>query len=188
MVALFLADGCEEIEALTVIDVLRRADINIKSVSIKKSSENNPLLVHGAHSIDFMADLLIDDIDIESFEMIVLPGGMPGTLNLKKCTKLISFIKSFDEQKKYLAAICAAPTILGGLGLLKEKEAVSYPSMELKLYAKNIPDKETVVSDNIITSRGMGCAIDFALNLVEILKGKEKAKTLAKEIVHNVYS
>lgn len=187
MIAIFLADGCEEIEALTVIDIVRRAGLDIKGISVKSSGSEDSRLIHGAHGIDFRADLCIDELDFASADMIVLPGGMPGTVNLEKCGLLMEQIKSFNDEKKYLAAICAAPGIFGRLGILKGKEAVSYPSCEAELDAEHIPAKEVAVSDNIITSRGMGTAIAFSLKIVEIFKGGEFASDLGKAVVYRVY-
>ena len=187
MIAIFLADGCEEIEALTVIDIVRRAGLDIKGISVKSSGSEDSRLIHGAHGIDFRADLCIDELDFASADMIVLPGGMPGTVNLEKCGLLMEQIKSFNDEKKYLAAICAAPGIFGRLGILNGKEAVSYPSCEAELDAEHIPAKEVAVSDNIITSRGMGTAIAFSLKIVEIFKGGEFASDLGKAVVYRVY-
>ena len=187
MIAIFLADGCEEIEALTVIDIVRRAGLDIKGISVKSSGSEDSRLIHGAHGIDFRADLCIDELDFASADMIVLPGGMPGTVNLEKCGLLMEQIKSFNAEKKYLAAICAAPGIFGRLGILKGKEAVSYPSCEAELDAEHIPAKEVAVSDNIITSRGLGTATAFSLKIVEIFKGGKFASDLGKAVVYRVY-
>ena len=187
MIAIFLADGCEEIEALTVVDIVRRAGIDIKGVSIKISGSEESKLIRGSHGIEFMADLCIDELDFAEVKMIVLPGGLPGTVNLENCDVLIEHIKKFNAEKKYLAAICAAPGILGRLGMLKDREAVSYPSVEAELSAKHIPAKEVAVSDNIITSRGMGTAIAFSLKIVEIFKGEKIAADLGKAVVYKIY-
>ncbi len=187
MIAIFLADGCEEIEALTVIDIVRRAGLDIKGVSVKSAGNGGSKLIRGSHGIEFMADLCIAELDFAEVEMIVLPGGMPGTENLENCGLLIEQIKKFNAEKKYLAAICAAPGIFGRLGILKGKEAVSYPSCEAELDAEHIPAKEVAVSDNIITSRGLGTATAFSLKIVEIFKGGKFASDLGKAVVYRVY-
>ncbi|MDD4564731.1 MAG: DJ-1/PfpI family protein [Eubacteriales bacterium] len=165
MVYVHLADGFEEIEALTVVNVLRRAEIPVKTVSV--TSEK---MVRGAHDITVAADLLFEEADYEKCEMIVLPGGMPGTANLGNHEGLVRQIEAFAAEEKWLAAICAAPSVLGKLSLLKGKCATSYPGFREQmigvLYAE-----ETVVQDGkFITSRGPATALEFSLKLVEALK------------------
>lgn len=173
-----LATGFEEIEAVTVIDVLRRADIETESVSV-----TGDLPVKGAHGITVKADLLFDSADYKSCGMIVLPGGMPGTTNLGAHEGLMNEIKTFAAQGKYLAAICAAPMVYGEAGLLNGKKAVIFPGMEAHLKGAVI-GKGTVESDGrIITSKGPGTAFDFALAIVEIIKGAETAAGLMKAMV-----
>lgn len=180
--AVFLAEGFEEIEALTVVDILRRAEVETEMVSIAEE-ETAPLAVTGSHGITVTADSKITDTDFAALDMIVLPGGMPGTLNLEKSSILQMQIKAFHEEKRTVAAICAAPGILGRMGLLKGLKAVSHPSAEDDLQGAEIPSEgEVVVSDHIITSRGMGTAIPFALQLRHQLQGREKADAIAKAI------
>ncbi len=178
-VAVFLADGFEEIEALTVVDLCRRAGIDTPMVSITEDSA-----VTGSHGIQVMADEVIAGIDFENVDMIVLPGGMPGTLNLEKCAPLMEQVKAFYDNGKYIGAICAAPTVFGRLGLLKDREACCYPSMENELICKKVSQKSVVISDHVITSRGMGTAMDFGLAIVEHFKGNEVADKLAKAVVY----
>lgn len=175
----FLADGFEEIEGLTVVDILRRAGIVAETVSVMESRQ-----ITGSHGISVEADHLFEETCISDADMLVLPGGMPGTLNLKAHEGLRKQILSFDRQGKYLAAICAAPTILGELGLLKGKRACAYPSFEEGLDCDKVLEVPVVTDGNITTGRGMGAAIPFALALTEILCGKEKAEEIRKSIVY----
>ena len=184
--AIFLADGFEEIEALTVVDLCRRAGITTDMVSIKEPSET-ALFVTGSHGIRVTADRLIGDLDFDALDMIVLPGGMPGTANLEACAMLKLQIEAFHEAGRMIAAICAAPGILGRMGLLLNHRAVSYPSVEDDLQGAEIPQTEVAVSGHIITSRGLGTAIPFALKIVETLLGEEKAQSLAKSVVYRMY-
>ena len=171
LVYLHLADGFEEIEALSVVDILRRAEVEIKTVSISGKKE-----VTGAHNITIVADILFENADYSKAEMIVLPGGMPGTLNLEKHKGLAEKIKEFYKKGKWLAAICAAPSILGKLELLKGKSATCYPGFEKYLIGADCSREPVIVSDKIIASRGPGTAMCFALELVKIIKGNELAK------------
>ena len=124
-VCVFLADGFEEIEGLTVVDLLRRAGIETRTVSIMGQEE-----IQGAHGIIVKADSLFENTDFSEVKMLVLPGGMPGTIHLKEHKGLEELILKHNEEKKYLAAICAAPTVFGGMGILKGKKAICYPGME----------------------------------------------------------
>ncbi|NLY71119.1 MAG: DJ-1/PfpI family protein [Clostridiales bacterium] len=173
-----LANGFEEIEATTVIDVLRRAEIDVETVSI-----TGDLLVTGAHGVGVKADKLIDDVNYDSGDMIVLPGGMPGTTNLGNCSKLIEQVKKYNDQKKWVGAICAAPMILGENGLLEGKTAVIYPGMEEHLKGAELGNNKVEVDGNIITSKGPGTAMDFALKLVEVLKDKDAVNKLKEEML-----
>ena len=177
--AVLLADGFEEIEALTVVDLLRRASVYVDTVSI-----TDEYMVHGAHGINVQTEDLFDEVNFVEFDMIVLPGGMPGTTHLNEHSGVRRVVKDFAESGKYVAAICAAPGILGGLGLLKGKRAACYPSVEEKLSGAVIMKVPVVQDGNIITSRGMGTAIDFSLKLVEILTDKVKADELAESIIY----
>ncbi len=178
--AIFFADGLEEIEGLTVVDLFRRADIDIDIVSItgKKS-------ITGSHHIVIQADRLLEEMNFETVDMLILPGGMPGTLNLGACEPLCRQIKLFNEQGKYVAAICAAPSVLGQLGILKGRAATCYPGFEKKLSGARTEEVPVVVDSNIITSRGMGTAIEFAAELIALLKDRETAEKLKKSIIYN---
>lgn len=178
-VAVLLADGFEEIEGLTVVDILRRASIYVDTVSITED-----YMVHGAHGINVQTEDLFDEVDFTEFDMVVLPGGMPGTTNLDKHAGVKRVVRNFAENGKYVAAICAAPGILGGLGLLKGKRAACYPSVEDKLSGAVIMKTPVSLDGNIITSRGMGTAIDFALKLTEVLIDRAKAEEIAASIIY----
>lgn len=177
--AIFLADGFEEIEGLMVVDLLRRAGIKVDMVSISDS-----LTVTGSHRIAVTADKLIKDIDFDSYELLVLPGGMPGTLRLGECEKLCSQVVKACEAGKKIAAICAAPTVFGKLGLLNGKKACCYPDMEDGLTGAEVSFEAVTVDGNIITSRGLGTALPFALALIEQLLDKDTADDLAKKVVY----
>jgi len=178
MIYVHLADGFEEIEAVTIIDVLRRGELNVESVSItgKKS-------VKGAHAISVDADRLYEEANYETCEMIVLPGGMPGTTNLCAHDRLIKHIQAFSQNDKYLAAICAAPMVLAKAGVLTGKKATIFPGMENHLIGARLLGDRVVVDGTVITSSAPGTAMEFAVKLVEILKGKEKAIQLRKSMV-----
>ena len=165
-VYIFLADGFEEIEGLTVVDIMRRAKID------------------GAHKIIVEADRLFEETDFSDGDMLVLPGGMPGTLNLKEHEGLRNLIGEFDKKKKYLAAICAAPSILSELGILKGRKACAYPSFEEGLDCAQVVHEAAVTDGHVTTGRGMGAAIPFALKLTELLCGTEKANEIAESIVY----
>ncbi len=178
MVYLFLADGCEEVEALTVVDILRRAKADVQTVSIMGRRN-----VVSSHNIEIMADMIFEEIK-EDADMLVLPGGIPGTPNLAAHAGLDQLIRSSAEKGIYLAAICAAPTVYGKKGLLEGRRATCYPGMEDGLLGAKVSYESVVVDGNFITSRGLGTAIDFGLKLVEILKDKNLADTIAQKIVY----
>ncbi|MCH4191903.1 MAG: DJ-1/PfpI family protein [Butyrivibrio sp.] len=177
--AIFIAEGFEEIEALTVVDLLRRAEIEIQMVSI-----NGNRTVTGSHGITVQCDTLFEKVDFESLDMIILPGGNPGTKHLDEFAPLKEEIRVFDQQKKYISAICAAPGILGRMGLLKGRKACSYPTTEDQLDGADVQRTETVISDHILTSRGMGTAIAFGLAIIERFQTAEKAESLGHAIVY----
>lgn len=177
-IAAFLATGFEEVEALAVIDVLRRAGVLVDMVSITADKE-----VTGAHEIAIVADKNIADISFEEYDGLFLPGGMPGTNNLDNCDILTEKIVEFNAAGKLLAAICAAPKVFGRLGILKGKEAICYPGFEEFLEGAKVCENAKVVkADNIFTSRGMGTALDLGLDLVAEMIGKEEAQELKKAI------
>lgn len=181
-VAIFLAEGMEEIEALTVVDLLYRAGIPCESVSI-----TNTNVVTSSHDVSIVCDRGMDDtrFDFDDYDMIVLPGGMPGTLNLEECDALTDQVAQYLSDGRQVAAICAAPTILARLGLLKGRHATCFPDLQSVLVENGaILEQDPVVIDgNLITSKGMGTAIPFGLAIVAHYLGQEVADDLARKIV-----
>ena len=175
----FLADGLEEVECLATADVLIRAGVKVKLVSITGKKE-----VKGAHGFGIHADTLLHEIDPMKADLLFLPGGMPGTKNLMACKPLCDALVQADAAGKRLAAICAAPSILGQLGLLKDKKATCYPGFEDKLTEAELCTDRVVRDGNITTSRGLGTAIPFALELISQLYGKEKAEEIKKSVIY----
>lgn len=182
-VFIFLADGFEEIEALTVVDLLRRAGIDISMVSISGN-----LQVTGSHQIPVTADLLFDEADYDMADLLVLPGGMPGTSHLMEHEGLDKLLRTFHTKKKNMAAICAAPSVLGSKGILAGKSATCYPGFESKLTDSKVVDQDVVVDQNVVTSKGLGTAIDFSLAIIKKLVDEDTAKRIASEIMYRHYS
>ena len=177
-VFIFLAEGFEETEAVATIDVMLRGDLDVTSVSITGNR-----LVTGAHGITVNADTLFENVDLSSGDMLVLPGGMPGASNLNAHTGLKNALEQYVAKGKKIAAICAAPLVLGGLGLLKGKNAIAYPGYESTMEGANVIKTPVVIDGNIITGRGPGFVFDFALAIVEELQGKVKAEEVAKGLL-----
>lgn len=165
-VALFLANGFEEIEALGTLDILRRAQIPVKTVSITKERT-----VTGAHDIQVIADTTFHEADFSAVEVLVLPGGMPGAKHLNEHEGVKKLLLDFNEQGKLIAAICAAPMVLGGLRLLESKQVTCYPGFEPELIGAQVTGESVVVDGNITTGKGPGLVFDFALRLVEEIAG-----------------
>ena len=179
-VYVFCADGFEEVEGLTAVDLLRRAGVSVTMVSIMGRTK-----ITGARNISVNTDILIEDIKEEA-DMLVLPGGMPGTKYLAGYKPLIDLLTDFNNKGKKIAAICAAPSVFSGLGFLKGRKATSYPSfMEVLSKDGAVTSEDSVVVDgNITTSRGLGTAVDFALSLISQLENEEKAKEIAESVVY----
>jgi 4-methyl-5(b-hydroxyethyl)-thiazole monophosphate biosynthesis len=173
-----LAEGFEEIEAITIIDVLRRAGLKVISVSVTGNR-----MVTGSHRIEIKADQLFEEVDYSAGEMIILPGGMPGSKNLNEHEGLKQQIIDYQRRGKYLAAICAAPIVFGNLGILKGKRVVCYPGYEAHLIGAEVLSNSYMVDNNIITGRGAGVALQFSLEIVTILKGEESAIQLRKAML-----
>ena len=176
---IFFADGCEEIEGLAVVDIIRRAKMDITTISITGKKE-----VTGSHQITFLTDALFEDVDFSELDGIILPGGMPGTLNLGAHAGVTAQVKAFAEAGKLVCAICAAPSVLGACGILNGKKATCHPGFEEKLTGASVSYDNVVTDGNVITSRGVGTAIEFALKLVEILIDRQTADDLAEKIVY----
>ncbi len=179
-VLVLLAQGCEEVEAVTVIDLLNRAGFEVLTACLDKEK-----VIHASHGALLMAQKTLDEVLEEEFDMIVLPGGLPGADHLANDARVIRLIKDMAEKGKYVSAICAAPHILAQNGLLDGKKATAYPGF---LKKENYPqidicDEAVVVSGNIITGRGPGVAMDFALKLIEVLGGEELRNKVEKTLV-----
>jgi len=174
-----LAEGFEEIEAVNVIDILRRADVEVVTAGLKEG------LVEGSHKIKVLPDTILDKIDYRDFDGLVLPGGAPGFVNLGNDERILKMAREMDEKGKVVAAICAAPSVLIKAGVLQGRKATVSPSGKAQVEAcANFSEERVVVDGNLVTSRSPGTALEFALKLVEVLAGKEKmlevkAQTLA---------
>lgn len=177
MVYLFLANGFEEIEALTPLDVLRRAGVEVTTVGIGGVS------VTGAHGIRVEADIPDVTYADAAPEAVILPGGMPGAKNLDESRVVDAAVRAAAKRGAVLAAICAAPMVLGHKGLLNGKTAICYPGFETELTGAEIADTRVVQDGNVLTAAGMGVALEFALALTEMLAGKEKAGEVRKSIL-----
>jgi 4-methyl-5(b-hydroxyethyl)-thiazole monophosphate biosynthesis len=179
MVYVHLADGFEEIEALTVVDLLRRAEIPAETVSIM-----DRLNVTGAHGVEVVADILFEDADYHKCEMIVLPGGSQGAINLSVHDELTEKLYSFANTGRWIAAICAAPAfILGRHGILEGRKATCYPGLEVDLRGAEYIPEAVVVDENIITSKGPSTAMLFGLAVIAALDGEEKRTRIAADLL-----
>lgn len=173
-----LANGFDEIEAFTVVDVLRRAKIKIDTIGVIGS------VIQSKNGVKVIVDRTLNQIKPEDYDAIILPGGSPGYQNLGRSAKLMEILKTFNRQNKLIGAICGAPTILAKEGLLDDKKATVYPGREKMLpYPR---DRPVVVDGNVITSQGPGTAIDFALKIVTKILNPAEAERLRKELVANV--
>jgi 4-methyl-5(b-hydroxyethyl)-thiazole monophosphate biosynthesis len=174
-VLVLLVEGFEEIEAFTVVDVLRRAGAEVVVAGYPGN------IIKGAHDVRIVTDARLIDLDCEQFDVLVLPGGYPGYLNLLKSERVLELTKNFVEKGKLVCAICAAPLVLAKLGYLKERRATIYPGFEKELGRPR--DEKVVIDENIITSQGPGTAMHFAFAIVEKLFGKTKAEELKEKMV-----
>ncbi|MCR4895584.1 MAG: DJ-1/PfpI family protein [Lachnospiraceae bacterium] len=177
--AIFLADGFEEIEGLTVVDICRRCRLTIDTVSIKDTKE-----VISSHGIPLQTDLLLSELDFDAYDILILPGGLKGTNNLEACEPLKEAVRDFVAKDKYIAAICAAPSIFGHMGLLQGKKATSYPTFESHLEGAEVTGAGVTRDGRIITGRSMAYSVPFALTIAEIFAGKETAEKVASDIVY----
>ena len=179
-VAVFIADGSEEVEAITPVDLLRRAKVDVDVVSIMPSLD-----IVASRNVKITADKLIDDINFDDYDLLVLPGGVKGTNNLNVCDELKKQLVRFNDEGKGIAAICAAPTVFAGLGLLNGKRSTCNPGFWDELRANGadlVEDSKVVVCGNIITSQAMGTSVDFGLALVGYLCGEEAKESLKANI------
>lgn len=176
-----LAEGFEEIEALTVVDVLRRAEIPLATAAV--GGRPGELLVQGAHGVTVKADLRIEDVDAEQLDLLVLPGDQPGTTNLLAEPRIAALARRVVARGKPVGAICAAPLVLHAAGLLEGRTATCYPGVKERMGGVHLDDAPVVVDGLVTTSRGVGTALDFALALVEQLRGAAVADRLARALL-----
>ena len=177
MIYMFLADGFEEVEALCPLDILRRAGLEVTTVGIGKD------MIRGAHGIMVQTDIVDVMYRDSAPDMLILPGGMPGSTNLDESKTVDSALKAGARKGAYLCAICAAPLVLGKRGYLQGKRAVCYPGFEEYLEGADVSKAETVVRDgNIITAKGMGVAFEFGLELVRVLKDDDTAENIKASV------
>lgn len=176
-VLVILSPGFEEIEAITVIDILRRANINVTITGLEED------LVTGSHNISVKTDIYYKNLNIDEFDFLILPGGQPGTNNMKDNSTVIDWLQKFKKENKRIAAICAAPTVLEKAKIIKNTKITSYPADKERFDPKQYSEQNVVADKNIITSRGVGTAIEFALELVEIIIGKNARLDLASKIL-----
>ena len=178
MVYVLLGTGFEEIEALTPVDLLRRAGVPVKTVGL------NGKTVFGGHAIGVACDLTIDELDIADAELIVLPGGLGGVASIRACDRALEAVKAVHDNGKYVAAICAGPTVLADLGLLTGRKATCYPGQIPNMRDALVVENAACVTDGkIITGTSAGTATAFALALIEALKGSDAARAIADQIV-----
>ncbi|MBQ7384705.1 MAG: DJ-1/PfpI family protein [Clostridia bacterium] len=177
MVYFFIANGFEEIEALCPLDLLRRVGIEVRTVGVGGRE------ITGSHGITVKTDMTDAEYSDGAPELVFLPGGMPGTLNLAANETVRGAVMTAYENGAYVAAICAAPMILGELGILRGREAICYPGFEDKLTGARISDKRTVADGKVLTAAGMGVSLDFGLLIVEKLLGEETADNLRRTVI-----
>ena len=180
MITVFLANGFEEVEAITPVDIMRRAGLDVRTVSIYDSP-----MVTGAHKVPIQADMVFCQVDFSQVDLIVLPGGLPGSTNLDACKPLCQAIKKHTEEGKPVAAICAAPLVLGHLGLLVGRKATCYPGVEPELTGATCTGAMVEVDGNIITGKGPAAAFEFGFTLVEQFKSPEATLLLRDGMLYS---
>jgi 4-methyl-5(b-hydroxyethyl)-thiazole monophosphate biosynthesis len=172
-----LAEGFEEIEFSAIVDILRRAGIDVAVAGLKEG------IIDGAHGVRVTPDILIDEVSADNFDVIVLPGGNPGFVNLGESKKVLKLVKEMCDRDKYVTAICGAPSVLAKAGVIQGKRATAFPGMEGTLTGAQYRNERVVVDGKVITSQGPGTAMEFATKLVEVLAGKGKAQEVTKEVL-----
>ena len=175
-----LAKGFEEIEAVAVIDILRREGVEVVVAGLQAG------VIEASRKTKHLADCTLDEVRAEDFDMIVLPGGQPGATNLRNDPRIKKIIETLKSKNRYIAAICAAPRVLSAFGILKDRVATSHPSVRNGLDAARVSDDRVVVDGPVITSQSAGSAMEFAFTLVEILCGKEKAVEVNRSLLANL--
>jgi len=176
-IAVYFATGYEEVEALSVVDILRRGNVEVIMVGVDGKT------VVSARQVSINMDVTIDEVNHDEIDMIVLPGGLPGVDNLMKNETLVQQLKNFKAQDKWLAAICAGPSVLGKLGLLEGEKATCYPGFEDKLLGCEYTGERVELSHHIITGIGAGAALDFGYKILEVFQGKELAEKIRKAMI-----
>ena len=178
MVYMLLGTGFEETEAIAPLDLLRRAGVEVLTVGLSGKT------IYGSHNIGIEADITVEQMDLTALEMIILPGGLGGVASISACPEALDALRFAYENNKFVAAICAGPTVLAGLGITDGKKATCYPGFENKMGSANmLPDAAAVRDGNIITGTSAGCAVSFGLELVAALKGQDTADKVKKQIV-----
>ena len=172
-----LVEGFEEIEFSTIVDILRRAGIDVTAAGLKEG------IINGAHGIRVTPDTLIDKVSVDDFDAIILPGGNPGFVNLGKSEKVLKLVRGMYDRSKYVTAICGAPSVLAKAGVIQGKRATIFPGMGDTLTGAQYSDERVVVDGKVITSQGPGTAMEFTIKLVEVLAGKRKAEEVTKEVL-----
>lgn len=176
-VCVLLADGFEEIEAVTVIDVLRRADVDVEVLGVTTQR------VRGSHAVTVEADHTLEERSQQSWDIVILPGGMPGATHLRDDLRVQALLRRQNQDGGKLAAICAAPIALGAAGILRGRRATCYPGFETQLEGARPAEDRVLTDGNVTTSRGPGTALEFALRLVADLRGEEVARTLRERML-----
>ena len=177
MVYMLLGTGFEETEAIAPLDLLRRAGVEVQTVGITGK------IVYGSHKIGIVADILPEEMDLNSMEMIILPGGLGGVASARASKEALNVLRYGWEHDRYVAAICAGPTVLADLGITDGKKATCYPGCEGQMGSANMVTAAAVTDGKLITGASAGCAVPFGLALVAALKGEEMAEKIAKQIV-----
>jgi len=172
-----LAEGFEEIESTTIIDILRRAGIDVTVAGLKEGA------IKGAHGVKVTPDTVIDKVTADNFDAIALPGGYPGFVNLGESDQVLKLVREMHAKNKLVTAICGAPSVLGKAGVLQGKKATVFPGMENTLTGAQPSEEGVVVDGKIITSRGPGTAMEFSLKLVEVMAGKSTAEEVARNVL-----
>ena len=177
MIYMLLGTGFEETEAITPLDLLRRAGLEVATVGL------NGKIIYGSHGIGVEADIEISQLDLTNLEMIILPGGLGGVASIRACREAMEAIRFAWENGKYTAAICAGPTVLADLGIVNGKNATCYPGCEGQMGNANMVEAAAVTDGRLITGTSAGCAVPFGLALIAALKGQEEADRIARQIV-----
>jgi 4-methyl-5(b-hydroxyethyl)-thiazole monophosphate biosynthesis len=176
---LLLATGFEEIEAMSIVDTLRRADIEVVIAGLQEGA------IEGSRGVNVIPDRSIDEVALEEFAAVILPGGSPGYINLGRDRRVRDLVTRAFEEGRIVAALCGAPTVLADLGILKGKKATVYPGKEADLTGAEPVNERLVVDGTVVTSQGPGTAIEFGIKLIELLVGKQRAREVKDDLVVN---